>query len=207
MGDPKELFKGVRPSDLRYENIHLLAEYIAQAQRLVDTAAATDAESKRLVSTALGLSKEFVRRFESAGAQLGEVIDVSKADLIQGLELVTGKLAEAGEKLVLKTATAIKEPAAAINQATARLLATSATAEANLLAASDERTKLVEFKAEVEKYLQDVMAHERDSAKRIAAAQARYDNSGFLKRVSFVFAPPAVTVTLAPPPVRPALRK
>jgi len=202
------IYDGVRSSDLENAYVHTLAEYIAQAQRLVDTAAATDAESKRLVSTALGLAEEFVRRFESASAQLGEVIDTSKAGLMQGLDLVTSKLADAGEKLVLKTATAIKEPAAAIKQATATLLATSAAAEANLLAASDERTRLAAFKAEVDKYLTEVMAHERESARRIAEAEARmYAGAGFLKRALFVFAPPTASVRLAARPARPALRK
>ena len=101
--DAEAIYKGVRPSDLRFENVHQLAEFIAQAQRLVDTAMTTDVASKQMLAGALTISREGVARLQKAQAAFDASVESKGGALVDQLSDVRDSLRDAGVDLIMKS--------------------------------------------------------------------------------------------------------
>lgn len=196
-----DLYKGVRPSDMRFENIHLFAEYIAQAQRLVNTADATQQQSKELLEGALAVTRAAVEEFRASSAQLhkaglqvatevGSALDERRALFVGALRDAVGGLGHAAGGLIKQTgaaaavhATRLSVQADRIREAASRLELVAAEAVQGQRSADDAAARLEVRRAEIQRY-------ELACFQRIKAAEERlYKGVSLWTRVRFVFKP------------------
>jgi hypothetical protein len=124
---PGGLFKDARPSDLRFENAHLLAEYVGQAQRLVDSVIAETAKGRERAENlsiagerALTLAKTAARDLKQVLATIPTVPN-AVADAQRLSELI-GSLAQ--ERSALETVRGeVQRRQAELDQSRAALMA------------------------------------------------------------------------------------
>ena len=143
MSEPYQLLEGVRPSDVRFENIHLLAEWIEGAQRLVDTTAKGREEATILMRGA---------------------VDVSM-NCIQRAEVNTARLESAGNEIVAQIRVSAAQPIEELHAAARRLELAAAAVEAATAEAIKSEQRLVEYKAELD-------FHELEVGRRLNNAYA-----------------------------------
>lgn len=181
-----ELFRGVRPSDLRFENAHLLAEYIHQTQALVDSAAATQKDSKNLLYGVHIITRDGVQRFKAAGDDLAAIA----ATAMSGIRAV-------GADLIDESRRAILLPVTELTAAAKRLEAAAAAAEKERQEASDASTEFIRYQEEVDTYV----------ATTLSSLNAELGARSFWKRLVDVFAPTKVTISATKAPARPTMPK
>ncbi len=204
------LFDGVRASDLRFDNMHILAEYMARAQRFADSAVQIEACSERLVQEGIRTTEEGIRQFEAAlrrmqsafdtlQSQMGAVINATGINISKAVAdahtagasyiLQMGQIAEL-------TYEGLVSRAVEINIAADRLEQAAATAESNRRLAYDELERLQAFKSEVTKF-------ERASLARLADAKVKlYQGVGLWQRICYVLLPPEPVVQEIKRPIR-----
>ncbi|MGQ2956582.1 hypothetical protein [Hydrogenophaga sp. ANAO-22] len=210
MVEPNDLYKGVRPSDLRYDNVHILAEYIARAQRFADSATRIEASAERLVKESCEAREEGLRSLQSLLHQQKSAFQAINAELRATAEHLAGGLTSAilaihsaGERNLLRadeTAKRIYENLAdraeGLNQSANRLEKGAMKAEASRGQALDEIERLQAFRSELERF-------ERESLARIGEARVElYKGVGLWDRICFVLFPPVPVVRATRPPHR-----
>ena len=206
------LYDNTRPTDLRHEHAHALAEMVQELERTADKVAMGKREAAQLISGALVTSKEGVARFETAGKRLAATVEASTehfaravdekgGSLIHHLAGVARDLALAGDAVALQSVNAMQAPTELLTAAAVRLEAAAAEAESNRATASDARMKLIDYRKEID-------AHEGLVHQRLAEAKAKaYAGLGFWARVWAVVSPPTVAANIPAAPVRPKLAK
>lgn len=210
MKGPNDLYKGVRPSDLRFDNIHILAEYIARAQRFADSATRIEASAEKLVKESCEAREEGLRRFQSLLRQQRSAFQAIDAELRASSEQLAGRLASAvlaihsaGERNLLLADEAAKgiyknlaDRAEKLNHSANRLEKGAMKAETSRGQALDEIERLRAFQSELERF-------ERESLARIGEARAElYRGVGLWDRICFVLFPPVPVVRATRPPNR-----
>lgn len=210
MEAPKNLYEGVRPSDLRFDNVHILAEYIARAQRFADSATRIEASAEQLVKESCEAREEGLRRFQSLMHQQRSVFQAINAELRATAEHLAGRLTtailaihSAGEGNLLRADAAAKEiyenltdRAEKLNDSANRLEEGAMKAEASKGQALDEIERLKAFRSELERF-------EWESLARMGEAKVElYKGVGLWKRICFVLFPPAPVVRATRPPNR-----
>jgi len=213
MGAAEDLFAGVRPSDLRYDNVHILAEYIARAQRFSDSATQIEKSAERLVQGAVRTTEEGVKQFQATVKRMQAEFRCLEGLLQRALETAGNEIAKAVAESHTSGAIRIREAgevtrqhtaelasrAAAVNQAAARLEQSAALAETNRQRCHEDLEKLQTFKRELVQF-------ESESQASIAAAKANlYRGVGLLQRVVYVFSPPVPVVRDPKAPSRPPM--
>lgn len=210
MEEPNDLYKGVRPSDLRFDNVHILAEYIARAQRFADSATRIEASAKLLVKESCEAREEGLRSFQSLLSQQRSAFRAIDAELRASSEQLAGRLTSAilaihsaGEGNLLKADEAAKgiyknlvDRAEKLSHSANRLEKGALKAEASRGQALDEIERLQAFRSELERF-------ERESLARIGEARAElYKGVGLWDRICFVIFPPVPVVRATRPPSR-----
>lgn len=210
MDAPKDLFEGLRPSDLRFDNVHVLAEYISRAQRFADSATRIEASAEQLVKESCEAREEGLRRFQSLLRQQRSAFQAIEAELRASSEQLAGRLTNAilaihsaGERNLLQADEAAKgiyknlaDRAEKLNHSANRLEKGAMKAEASRGQALDEIERLQAFRSELERF-------ERESLARIGEARAElYKGVGLWDRICFVLFPPAAVVRATRPPNR-----
>jgi len=156
MGAAEDLFAGVRPSDLRYDNVHILAEYIARAQRFSDSATQIEKSAERLVQGAVRTTEEGVKQFQATVKRMQAEFRCLEGLLQRALETAGNEIAKAVAESHTSGAIRIREAgevtrqhtaelasrAAAVNQAAARLEQSAALAETNRQRCHEDLEKL-----------------------------------------------------------------
>lgn len=207
--DSKETFyKGVRASDLRFDNVHLLAEFVQCAGILVNEAAGLQADSKELLSGALAISKEGTAAFEKGSDQMKatigkaerafrETIDNKGGELALLLNEAIGATRKIGIDLILQSRQAISAQTAGLTQAVVQLAQAANRAEANRVAANEARMKLNDYQKKLCDY--EVVVHRR-CKEALSNATA---GLSFSDRVWSVFMPSKITVSVPKAPAKP----
>jgi hypothetical protein len=202
MGAAEDLFAGIRPSDLRFDNVHILAEYIARAHRFTDSATRIEKSAEQLVQGAMRTTQEGVKQFQAAVKRMQSEFKglddlLRRAVDAAGLEIANA-VAEAhtsGARSILQASEVtsrhhaeLASRAAEVNQAAARLEQAAALAEANRQRSHEELEKLQAFRRELVQF-------EGESRASIADARAKlYRGVGLWRRVVYVFAAPVPEV-------------
>jgi len=181
----QELFEGVRPSDMRYENFHVLAEYIDQAQELINSSNSTQEMSKMLLSAVHTLTKEGVPKFNVASDNLATVANSAIASFNR-----------AGKDFLIESERAFNSPVSKLIEAAERLEAAAQDAKREKLQATIEIGKLARYREEVDKYTSQAMADlNTQRAKRTV-----------FQRIREVFRPTKVP-SIAKKPFKPTILK
>lgn len=205
-----DLFDGVRASDLRFDNLHILAEYMSRAQRFADSAMQIEACAERLVKEGIKTTEEGVRQFEAAlrrmqsafdtlQSQMGAVVNATGINISKAV----ADAHAAGASYILQMGQIAKlsyeglvSRAGEINMAAERLEQAAAKAESNRRLAYDELERLQAFKSEVTKF-------ERASLARLTDAKAKlYQGVGLWQRIRYVLLPPVPVVQEIKRPIR-----
>lgn len=210
MDAPKDLFDGVRPSDLRFDNVHILAEYIARAQRFADSAMRIEASAEQLVKESCEAREEGLRRFQSLLRQQRLAFQAIDADLRATAEHLAERLTSAilavhsaGEHNLLQADKAAKgiymnldDRAEKLSRSANRLEKGAMKAEESRGRALDEIERLQAFRSELERF-------ERESLSRIGEARAElYKGVGLWDRICYVLFPPVPVMRATRPPTR-----
>ena len=212
MDASEDLFKGVRPSDLRFDNFHILADYIARAQRFADNATRIEASAEQLVQGAMKTTQEGVKQFQATLRQmqlefmelqrhLSHVVTAAGIDIAKTVadahEAGARYISFYGEMAKVSydgLATRTDE----INLATARLEQAAEKTEATRLLAHDEFEQMRGFKLELARF-------ERESLARLSDARASlYQEVGLWQRICYVPFPPVLVVLETKMPIRPS---
>jgi hypothetical protein len=215
MGAAEDLFAGIRPSDLRYDNVHILAEYIARAQRLSDSAVQIEKSAERLVQGAVRTTEEGVKQFRTVVTRMQSEFKGLQGHLRQAVDAAGEEIAKAvseahafgaasivqAAELTRQHAGDLANQATAVSQVAERLEQAAALAVANRQSSLDELARLRTYKLELAQF-------ETESKARIAEARAGlYRGAGLWRRVVYVLFPPVPDVRgpKAPsPPLAPA---
>ena len=211
MGAAEDLFAGIRPSDLRYDNVHILAEYIARAQRFSDSATQIEKSAERLVQGAVRTTEESVKHFRTLVTRMQSEFKGLESLLQQSLNAAGNDISkavaeahaagadcilQAGELTRERTAQLVSR-AAEVNRAAVRLEEAAVLAEAN-------RQRLYEELEKLQVFEQELVQFESESKARIAAARsALYRGAGLWQRIVYVFSAPVPSVRDAKAPIRP----
>ena len=210
MEAPNDLYKGVRPSDLRFDNVHILAEYIARAQRFADSATRIEASAEQLVKESCEAREEGLRRFQSLLRQQRSSFQGIDAELRATAEHLADRLTSAilavhsaGEHNLLQADETAKriyknlaDRAEKLSHSADRLESCAMKAAASRGQALDEIERLQAFRSELDRF-------EKESLARIGAARAElYKGVGLWDRICFVLSPPAPVVRATRPPNR-----
>lgn len=203
----ESFYKGVRPSDLRFDNVHLLAEFIQGAGVLVNESAALQADSKELLSNALVISKEGVVSLEVASEKLkvsaaeaqqaiSDTINHNGGELVAVLNDAIGAIRKSGTELIRQSSQAIVAPASEMKQAAAELIEAAALSEASRAAASDARMKMIDYRRELDAYEVLVQKRCKESVSRAMVGLS------FWGRLAAAFVPPIATLSIPKAPAR-----
>lgn len=213
METPEDLFKGIRPSDLRFDNVHILAAYIARAQRFADCATRIETSAEQLLRGAIETSEEGVRQFETVVQQMRSEFKGLQSQLTSVVDTMGRHIARAviaahkdGASCILQAGEEAKQRyrglddrADEVRLAAKRLEEAAENAEATRLRAHEELDQLRAFKSELVRF-------ERESLTRISDARARlYEGVGLWQRVSYVPFPPVPVVRASKAPTRPSV--
>lgn len=212
VGAHEDLFAGVRASDLRFDNVHILAEYIARAQRFADSATRIEASAEQLVQGAMETAEEGVRQFQAAlrqmqsefkalQNQLRRVVDAAGRDIAKAVADAHASgasyILQAGE-VANQRYEGLARRADQINLAAERLEQAAEKAEENRQLAHMELEQLGAFKSELVRF-------ERESLARIADARASlYQGVGLWQRLCYVPFPPIPVLHETKVPSRPS---
>lgn len=210
MEAPKDLFEGVRASDLRFDNLHILAEYITRAQRVVDSATRIEASAERLVEGGIKTTEEGVRQFQAALRQMQSAFNTLQGQVSLVVNATGNKIAcavadahIAGASYILQMGEFAKlsyqgliSRTDEVTMAAERLEQAADKAEASRRLAHDEHEQLRAFKLEVERY-------EQESLTRLSDAKASlYEGVGLWLRLCYVLFPPVPVVRETKRPIR-----
>lgn len=213
MGKPSDLFEGVRGTDLRFDNPHILAEYITRAHRFSESATRIEESSERLLQGAVKATEEGVQQFqlvqrqlqvEFAGLQrvlrhavMAAGTDIAKA-VAQAHESGASCISFYGEMAkVCRDELTIR--ADAVNQAAIRLERASEQAEVIRQRVQAELEQLRAFNSEV-------MQFEHECHTRIFEARSKlFKGAGLWKRLCFVLFPPVPVLRETKIPKRPTV--
>lgn len=213
MGAEEDLFSGVRPSDLRFDNVHILAEYIARAQRFADSATRIETSAEHLVRGAMETTEQGVRQFQAALRQMQSEFKTLQNQLRRVVEAAGRDIAKAvadahasGASYILQVGEVTKQRyeglasrADGVNQAAQRLEQAAEKAEANRQLAHEELEQLRAFRS-------DLAHFELESLARISDARAGlYKGAGLWQRLCYVAFPPVPVVREARIPSRPSV--
>jgi hypothetical protein len=212
MEKPKNLFEGMRGSDLRFDNPHILAEYITRAHRFAENATRIEESSERLLQGSVRTTEEGVRQFQSALSQMKLEFAELRASLRHAVSLAGVDIAravayahEAGARCIAFHGEFAKvnldgmaKRADEVKRAAERLEDAAEKADANRQLAQQELERLRLFKAELTLF-------EKNALTRISVAEARlYQGVGFWKRVCYVPFPPEPATHYVKLPSRPS---
>lgn len=210
MGAKEDLFAGVRPSDLRFDNVHILAEYIARAQRFADSATRIEASAEQLVHGAMATSEQGVRQFQAALRQMQSEFKALQNQLRCVVEAAGRDIAKAvadahasGASYILQVGEVamqryegLASRADGVSRAAQRLERAAEQAEANRQLAHEELEQLRTYKSGLEQF-------ELESLTRISDARARlYQGLGLWQRLCYVAFPPVPVLREAKIPSR-----
>lgn len=199
MGTPEGLFAKFRPEDLRFDNGHVLAEYITRAQRFADSATRIENSAEQLVQGAMRTTESGIKQFKAAVGQLHAEFEGLQGQLrcligSVGAD-ITKSVADAhtsGASYIMQVGEVAKQRlevlvnrADEINAAAGRLEKAAETAEKSRQLAHQELERLRAFELELGQF-------ERDAHARISDARADlYRGVGLWRRICFVPFPPA----------------
>lgn len=207
----RNLFDGSRSSDLRFDNLHILAEYIARAQRVVDSAKQIQESSEQLVQVAMKSAENCVKSVQAVQRQMKVDFDAlleqvtrsakdagnNAAKVVAGAHAYGGDYLSAMGEAVRMRHSMLEDRASEIVQTAARLEKSVARAEECRKQAQDELEQLRRFKIELTRY-------EQASLKRVSDAEQKlYGGLSLTDRIWLVFFPRATEVKIGKPPVRP----
>jgi hypothetical protein len=213
MGTAEDLFAGIRPSDLRFDNVHILAEYIARAQRFSDAALKIEKSAERLVQGAVRTTEEGVKQFRTAVARMRTEFEGLDGHLRRSVDVAGAEIAHAvseahasgaasifqAAELTRQHAGHLANQATAVSQVAERLEKAAALAEASRQSSLDELARLRTYKLELAQF-------ESESQARIAEARAGlYRGAGLWRRVVYVLFPPVPYVRGPKPPNPPVV--
>lgn len=207
---PKGLYDGVRASDLRFDNLHILAEYVSRAQRFADSAMQIEASAARLVQEGIRTTEEGVRQFKAAlremqfaldtlQRQVGAIVNATGIDISKAVADAhmagASYILQAGEIAKLSYEGLVSR-AGEVGIAAERLEQAAAKAESNRWLAYDQLEQLQAFKSELTKF-------ERASLARLTDANAKlYQGVGVWQRICYVMHPPVPVVQEIKRPIR-----
>lgn len=212
MGTPKDLFEGMRGSDLRFDNPHILAEYITRAHRFAESATRIEESAERLLQGAVKTTDEGVRQFQAALRQMKSEFVALKTDLRGVITAAAIDIAravadahESGAKCITFYGQIAKvsydglaSRADEINLAAERLEKAAEKVEVNRQLVHEELENLRTFKSELTRF-------EKESLTRISVAEARlYQGVGLWQRVCYVPFPPVPVARATKMPSRPS---
>lgn len=211
MGMPSDLFEGVRGADLRFDNPHILAEYITRAHRFSESATRIEESSERLLQGAVKTTEEGVQQFQLVQRQM-------QADFAGLQRVLRHTVTAAGTDIAKAVAQAHESGASCIsfygemakacrdelttradevNQAAMRLERSSELAEAARQRVQAELEQLQAFKSEV-------MQFEHECHTRIFEARSKlFKGAGLWQRLCFVLFPPVPVLRETKMPKRP----
>lgn len=207
----EDLFAGIRPSDLRYDNVHILAEYIARAQRFSDSATQIEKSAEKLVQGSMRTAEDGVKQFRTLLSRMQSEFKGLESLLRQSLDAAGNEIAEAvseahaaGAHCILQAGELTREHTAQlasratdVYSAAVRLEDAAALAEAARQRSYEQLEKLQVFKRELVQF-------ESESKVRIAAARSElYKGLGLWQRIVYVFSAPVPTVRESKAPSRP----
>lgn len=211
MASENNLFDGFRPSDLRFDNAHVLSEYIARAQRVVDSANQIQESSKDLVLVAMKSAEDCVKSIQSAQLQMKvefnallahvtrSVSDTGSnvAKVVAGAHAFGGDyLSSMGEALRIRHE-ALEARADAIERTAARVEKAADKLQELNERVRDELEQLRRYKVELTRY-------EHASLKQVSDAEQRlYKGLSLTDRIWLVFFPRVVEAKIGKPPSRP----
>jgi hypothetical protein len=212
MGTSKDPFDGMRGSDLRFDNPHILAEYITRAHRFAESATRIEESAERLLQGAVKTTEEGVRQFQTALRQMKLEFAALKTDLrgvitAAGIDIARGvaDAHESGAKCITfygqiakASYDGLASRADEINMAAERLEKAAEKAESSRQHAHEEFEQLRAFKSELTRF-------EKESMTRISIAEARlFQGVGFCRRVWYVPFPPVPVAREIKMPIRPS---
>lgn len=206
----KDLFKDVRPSDLRFDNVHILAEYITQTQKLADCVMSIHESAEQLVQSAMKSTEAGITSVRSVQQQLEIDFQVQLRQLSRVVNMAGGTIAKAvadahasgasylddmGETVKARYE-GLESRAEELERLAKRLELAAVRAEEDRRSAYEEHERLRAFEIELGKY-------ERECMKRIADARASLEvGVGLWQRIWNVPFPPAISVRTAQAPKR-----
>ena len=211
-GDITKLYDGIRPSDLRFDNVHILAEFIARVERLADSASKIQASAEELARTVmktaeagstqfLALQRQMPSEFKVLRSQLSQVVNTAGIDIAKAVadaHTSGARYIEATGQIAKQRHESLESRVGEINVATKRLVHISEKAESSRLNALEEIERLRVFKVELESF-------ERESLKRISGAKASlYKGVTWWRRIWYVLVPPAPVLGETKMPNRPS---
>ena len=189
MSDSRELYTGVRPSDVRFDNVHVLAEYIEAAQRFVDATAQGQGrivtDTQTLLTKTDRIASELHKihngsRALLAGAvHLSETLNTNTHAIKNGLH---SELDHALERIENANKNAHEKSASMLEKMTNSLIQNIET-----------KLHLDAYKKEVENYCTDCQ-----SAVKSYIKSER--NKSFLHRLAALFSNPEPTIALPSAP-------
>ena len=179
-----QVLQGARPSDARFENIHLLAEFIHQAQALSNSAAATQLTSNHLLEGVHIITRDGVERFRIAGTVLASIANTT-----------TLEIREVGTEMIAKSKLAIELPVTKLTTAALRLEAAAEAAVKERREASDACVALDEYSRQINAY----------AIRVLASLNAKLSGRSLWERVVDVFVSKNILSTPFKLPVPPAM--
>jgi len=212
VNDPKQLYGGVRPSDLRFDNWHVLAEYIAQTQQLVTALSKTQERSEHLLHEATSTSQRGMDEFKALsksiaaeggklGAALGAVVEREARALVHGIASAQA----AGGSAIFQASEIVRARCQELVCQASKLSAAAARLEKATVHAVAEQEKLQDSFSKLQSYKVQMDRYEVAMISRIEEAKRKfYQGVSLSNRLLFVFFPPATSVVQPKRPNKPS---
>lgn len=214
MRKDQNLFDGLRPSDMRFDHAHILAEFIARAQRFADSAERVEQRAEVLLKAAMKCSTEGIEQSRSiqqsarrSSEQLEAKLEAAYSRLVQMMSARIGDAYGEGAAQILK--------ASSVSEGHFRTLASHADGVAaaakkleQAAATADESRRRLEVETErLRQATQELARAEANSLARLASARRRvYEGMDWTDRLGYVFFPPTRDMVLDNPPAISSLR-
>lgn len=208
MNSPTDLYDGARPADLRFANYHVLAEYIAQAQRFVDSVSEMQRVAEQLLDESVKTSQSGLAEFKGlltcvplmfrklelalqifVNCEAARVAQSAQEAQSAGMRILesAGEVAQARFDALDARVDELCKSAAQHEQAAESAVRMRQDAEAFLKALTEYEVRLDKFQAAI-----------RSEEARV------YRGASVWRRIEYVFRPPMPSLQRQRAPERPA---
>lgn len=204
MRKDQTLFDGLRPSDMRFDHAHVLAEFIARAQRYANSAERVEQRAEALLDAAMKCSTEGIAQSRSiqqkalrSSEQLEAKVEGAYSRLVEMMCVRIGDAFGDGAKQIRKASSdaelyhlKLASHVNGVSAAAKRLEQAAAVAE--------EGRKRLEVEAErLRQATQELARREANSLARLAGARRKvYEGMDWADRLGYVFFPPKLDMVL-----------
>lgn len=202
------IYDNIRPSDLRHEHPHALAEMVQDLQDLADTITSAQTDSKKLLSGALLASKEGAVHLKEASLNLratteqaqrvfSETIEHKSEELILTLNEAINVIRKDTAILIQRSNQTMLETTAKLTNVASQLALVAAEADAKRATVIETRLKLTDYRRNLDVHQAIVQKQCKEAVAKATAGLS------FLERLWAVFMPPKITVNIPKAPANP----